>query len=105
VVETTIRRRRRPFKRPGAHASALLLWAAFVVVFVLLAVQMKSQPKPEPEAPVLVRRIVVTKVVHDAPAASASAPAPAAAPPAPAPAAPAPAPVAPAPAPVTTQSS
>ena len=95
-METTIRRRRRPFKRPGAHASAVLLWAAFVAVFVLLAVQMRSQPKTEPKAPVLVRRIVVTKVVHDAPA---SAPAPAA------PAAPAPPPVAPAPAPVTTQSS
>jgi hypothetical protein len=91
-VETTIRRRRRPFKRPGAHASAVLLWAAFLAVFVLLALQMSSAPE---EPPVLVRRIVVTKVAHDAPAASAPA--------APAPAAPAP--VAPAPAPVTTQSS
>jgi pyruvate dehydrogenase E2 component (dihydrolipoamide acetyltransferase) len=95
--------------------------AAFCLALIFLALQMRAGDDPAlgagagtaaaPARPVIVRRVVVRRIVEEAPAAPAasgdagSAPAAAAAPaPAPAAAAPAPAP-APPPAPVTTQAS
>lgn len=111
--------RRRPFRRPGSTALVLATWATFLVIFVVLALQLRAGEDPvlgapkAAERPVVVkRRVIFTRVVTEpaaagaatssAPVTTSSAPVTASAP-APAPAAPAP--VAPAPAPVTTQSS
>jgi hypothetical protein len=85
-MAATTTERRRPFTRPGSAVPALVAWAAFVAVFAVLVLQLRAGRDPvlgAAKRPVLVRRVVVTRVVRDR----------------------APAPAAPAPAPVTTQSS
>jgi hypothetical protein len=88
MAATTIkwRRRRRPLRRPGAVATALITWATFLAVFVLLSLQLRSGRDPvlSAERPAVIRRVVVTKVVHGAAAPAVAAPS------APAPSAPAP---------------
>jgi hypothetical protein len=98
----------------GTVAAATL--TLFFTVAALLVVQLRTGRDPAlgqefAQAPasvapkrVLIRKVIVTRVVHDAPRASAPAPTQqtSTTPAAPAPAAPAPAP---APAPLTTQSS
>ena len=43
--------RRRPFRRPGTTATALVTWAVFVAVFVLLALQLRAGRDPVLGAP------------------------------------------------------
>jgi hypothetical protein len=109
---------RRPLGTVAAATLALFFATAALLVFQLRSGRdpalgsgtpvAATAPKPKPKR-ILIRKVIVTRVVHDAPRPAPTAPvqrtstAPAApAAPAPAPAAPAPAP---APAPLTTQSS
>jgi len=115
--------------RQGSLPVVTAFGAVFCVALIFLALQLRAGEDPAigagPEAaavssqprPVIVRRVIVRRIVEDAPGepaapratggAAAPAPAPAASAPAPAASAPAPAAPAPAPAPapVTTQAS
>jgi hypothetical protein len=114
--------RRRRFGAPVTIAAAV---GTFLAALAFLAGQVRAGKDPaigparetaaatpaDRARPVIRRRVIITRVVHDAPTAPAPGPglrgpAPAPAPaPAPVAPAPAPAPAAPAPAPVTTRAS
>ncbi|HEX5617069.1 MAG TPA: hypothetical protein VFX51_01540 [Solirubrobacteraceae bacterium] len=104
----------RPLGTVAAATLTLFFTIAALLVFQLRSgrdpalgrqvAQAPAQVAPKPKR-VLIRRVIVTRVVHDAPRATVPAPVQrtSTTPSAPAPAAPAPAPAAPAP--LTTQSS
>ena len=96
--------------RAGSLPVVTAAGALFCVALIFLALQMRAGDDPaigagptadERPRPVIVRRVIVRRIVEEAPGARDPAPGAAGA----APAAPAPAPAAPVPAPVTTQAS